>query len=95
MFPSNLALKLSVLALLQVLFAGWLLSRGQRYEDFVTTTPLPERHILILGFMGGRDSWDGARSRGLGEGGRFDPERDQFEKRSVKIVRFCFRCGDG
>lgn len=62
MFPSNLALKLSVLALLQVLFAGWLLSRGQRYEDFVTTTPLPERHILILGFMGGRDSW-AARNR--------------------------------
>jgi hypothetical protein len=45
------------MALLQVLLAGCLFSRGQRYEDFVTRAPLPEGHFLVLGFMGGRDSW--------------------------------------
>jgi hypothetical protein len=30
----------------------------QRYQDFTTRTPLEERDLLILGFMGGRDAWD-------------------------------------
>jgi hypothetical protein len=53
----DIALKLSSMALFQVLLADCLLSRGQRYEDFVTRTPLAEKHFLVLGFMGGRDSW--------------------------------------
>jgi hypothetical protein len=56
-FSSNLVLKLTSLALLQASLMGCLFSRGQRYEDFVTRTPLAEQHFLILGFMGGRDSW--------------------------------------
>ena len=53
----DIALKLSSMALLHVLLAGCLFSRGQRYEDFVTRTPLLDGHFLVLGFMGGRDSW--------------------------------------
>ncbi|MCI0446381.1 hypothetical protein L0152_24600 [bacterium] len=31
---------------------------GQKYNSFKTSTPLPKGHFLILGFQGGRDSWD-------------------------------------
>ena len=58
MFSSHIALKLSSLALFHALLAGCLFSRGQRYEDFVTKNALAlRRHFLVLGFMGGRDSW--------------------------------------
>ena len=57
MFSSDIALKLGSLALFQSLLTGCLFSRGQRYEDFETRTPLAEKHFLLLGFMGGRDSW--------------------------------------
>ena len=33
-------------------------ARGQRYRDFITPTPLQRDEILVLGFMGGRDTWD-------------------------------------
>ncbi|MDQ3802764.1 MAG: hypothetical protein M3416_02785 [Acidobacteriota bacterium] len=32
--------------------------RAQRYSDFTTRTPLGEGHVLVIGFMGGRESWD-------------------------------------
>jgi hypothetical protein len=32
--------------------------RAQRYSDFSTRTPLGEGHVLVIGFMGGRESWD-------------------------------------
>jgi hypothetical protein len=57
MFSRDTFLKLSSLALLQALLTSCLFSRGQRYEDFQTRTPLAEKHFLVLGFMGGRDSW--------------------------------------
>src|SRR5262245_26125108 len=57
MFPSHPPLKLSSMVLLHALLTGCVFSRGQRYEDFVTRTPLAEKHFLVLGFMGGRDSW--------------------------------------
>jgi hypothetical protein len=38
--------------------SGCLFFRGQRYHHFTTKTPLVENHILILGFMGGRESWN-------------------------------------
>ncbi len=41
--------------------AGLVLARGQRYESFVTPTPLPAGSTLIVGFHGGRDSWDDQR----------------------------------
>jgi hypothetical protein len=34
------------------------LVHGQRYQDFTTPTPLKEGDLLIIGFMGGRESWD-------------------------------------
>jgi hypothetical protein len=34
---------------------------GQKYRDFKTPTPLPDGHALILGFQGGRDSWNDPR----------------------------------
>lgn len=38
--------------------SGCALSRGQRYQDFVTQTPLPANQYLIVGFMGGREPWN-------------------------------------
>ena len=34
------------------------LVQGQRYQDFTVPTPLQEEDFLIVGFMGGRESWD-------------------------------------
>lgn len=54
---SNLVLfRISVLCL--ALTAGGITARGQRYQDFTAPTPLKEGDLLILGFMGGRESWD-------------------------------------
>ncbi len=50
-----------VLALAFALDAGIVLARGQRYESLVTPTPLPPGSTLVLGFHGGRDSWDDPR----------------------------------
>jgi hypothetical protein len=57
MFCRNTLLMLSFFALLQALLTGCLFFRGQRYEDLVVRTPFAEKDFLILGFMGGRDSW--------------------------------------
>jgi hypothetical protein len=43
------------------LLIGGGLARAQRYQDFTTRTPLDERGLLIIGFMGGRESWDNER----------------------------------
>ncbi len=55
----------SVLLFVLLIVIGFLpegvFSRGQRYASFVTRTPVPPDHYLILGFMGGRDSWDDDR----------------------------------
>jgi pimeloyl-ACP methyl ester carboxylesterase len=40
------------------LLIGSAVARAQRYEDFTTRTPLDEGGLLIVGFMGGRESWD-------------------------------------
>jgi hypothetical protein len=45
--------------LLCLLFStGGIVVRAQRYEDFTTRTPLKARDVLVVGFMGGRESWD-------------------------------------
>jgi hypothetical protein len=45
--------------LLCLLFStGGILVRAQRYEDFTTRTPLNGGDVLVVGFMGGRESWD-------------------------------------
>ena len=38
--------------------------RGQQYHHFSTPTPIEENQTLILGFLGGRESWDDS-SRGV------------------------------
>ena len=38
--------------------SGCVFSRGQHYLHFSTPTPIEANETLILGFMGGRDSWD-------------------------------------
>ena len=30
----------------------------QRYEDFITRTPLPAENVLVVGFLGGLEPWD-------------------------------------
>jgi hypothetical protein len=51
----------SILARFALLFALFDVSdcglRGQRYSDIKTPTPLGREDTLIIGFMGGRDSW--------------------------------------
>ncbi len=32
--------------------------RGQHFGDFITPLPLPKDHVLVIGFLGGRDDWD-------------------------------------
>lgn len=41
--------------------AAYVAARGQSYDDFTTAVPLPEGHTLVIGFLGGRDSWDDER----------------------------------
>ena len=48
-------LKASVLC---VVLSSCNIVHGQRYQDFTTPTPLGEGGLLIVGFMGGRESWD-------------------------------------
>src|SRR5687768_4846317 len=37
---------------------GSTLLGAQRYQDFITPTPLADKASLIIGFLGGRESWD-------------------------------------
>ena len=57
---SKCALRLAWLLLLTVLPSGCLLVRGQRYQNFTTPTPIATDEFLVVGFLGGRDSWDNA-----------------------------------
>ncbi|MGH9805286.1 MAG: hypothetical protein ACRD4D_08955, partial [Candidatus Acidiferrales bacterium] len=41
--------------------AGAGMASGQQFSDFITTTPLPEGHTLVIGFQGGRQRWDSER----------------------------------
>ena len=44
-----------------LLLVGGITARAQQYGDFTTTTPLKEGDVLVVGFMGGRESWDNQR----------------------------------
>jgi len=55
-FPkSRLSLALLLVAATN---SGCLFFHGQRYHHFSTKTPLVNNHILVLGFMGGREPWN-------------------------------------
>jgi hypothetical protein len=46
-------------SLLWLIFSACSVSvEAQRYQDFTTRTPFDEGQVLIIGFMGGRESWD-------------------------------------
>ena len=45
-------------AVLCLLLSSCSIVHGQRYQDFTTPTPLKEGDFLVVGFMGGRESWD-------------------------------------
>ena len=54
-------LRILVLLVLWLILSGCLWNRGQRFEDITTRTPLLKCDYLILGFLGGRDSWNDER----------------------------------
>ena len=41
--------------------AAYVVARGQQYSEVATQTPLPPGDTLVIGFLGGRDSWDDDR----------------------------------
>ena len=45
-------------AVLCLVLSSCSIVHGQRYQDFTTPTPLKEGDFLVVGFMGGRESWD-------------------------------------
>lgn len=51
----------AVLVRVLCLLIGGAAVRAQRSEDFTTRTPLNEGSVLVVGFMGGRESWDNHR----------------------------------
>ena len=54
-------LRLFLVLLVVLPIAGCAVFHGQRYHDFTIPTPLDASKTLVLGFMGGRDSWDDDR----------------------------------
>jgi hypothetical protein len=40
------------------LWIGSAVAGAQRFEDFITRTPLDEGAVLVVGFLGGRENWD-------------------------------------
>jgi hypothetical protein len=75
----------SILATFVLLFALLQVSgcrpRGQRYSDIQTATPLRRDDTLIIGFMGGRDSW---RDEDVGVG-RLAAKMRQSELNGVHV----------
>ena len=74
-----------------------ILRSGQQYRHFSTTTPIAQDDTLILGFMGGRDSWDNTavgvgriagrlRERGL-PGVHVETAENQKRNLAVRLVR--------
>ena len=54
----SVAARRVLLVCLLCLVAGRAVLAAQRYEDFITPTPLAEGATLVIGFLGGRESWD-------------------------------------
>jgi hypothetical protein len=60
----RVTMRLSSLAALGFFIAlqlGCASIKGQQYHHFSTPTPIEENQTLILGFLGGRENWDGKR----------------------------------
>ena len=74
-----------------------ILRSGQQYRHFSTTTPIAQNDTLILGFMGGRDSWNNTvvgvgriarslRERGL-SGVHVETVENQKRDLAVRLAR--------
>jgi hypothetical protein len=81
------------------------LVQGQRYQDFTTNTPLNEDQVLIIGFMGGRESWDNhergvrklaLRLRSMNLPGVYvETVENKKRRQAIKLIRNAFdRNGD-
>ncbi len=56
--PIGFCTLLLLFAILSCVQSGCVFFHGQRYYHFTSRTPLNDGHILVLGFMGGREPWD-------------------------------------
>lgn len=90
-------LVLILLAVAAATGASCILRSGQQYRHFSTPTPIGKDDILILGFMGGRDSWNNAkvgvgriaqrlRERGL-SGVHVETAENRKRDLSLRLVR--------
>ncbi len=79
---------------------GAVSAHAQRYEDFTTRTPLGEGHVLVIGFMGGRESWDNhkrgvrklalrLRARGL-PGVHVETVENKKRRLALELIRKAF-----
>jgi hypothetical protein len=87
--------------LLCLLFStGGIMVRAQNYEDFTTRTPLKGGDVLVVGFMGGRESWDnhqrGVRKLALRlrsmnlPGVHVETVENKKRRMAVKLIRNAF-----
>lgn len=94
------------LMLMGLLSAGCVFRQGQRYEDFITPTPLAPRETLVLGIQGGRQRWDseseGTRVLALKlramklPGVHVETLENRKRKLALELIRNAFdRDGDG
>src|SRR5829696_3877171 len=56
--PSGICPLLLLFAILSCVQSGCVFFHGQQYYHFTTRTPLNNQDILVLGFLGGRESWN-------------------------------------
>ncbi len=78
---------------------GCLFFHGQRFHDFTARTPLGPGETLILGFMGGRDSWDDGkqgvrrlalRLRSLGLPAQVETVENKKRALALQLIREAF-----
>lgn len=96
--PSHKTLRL-IGALVLPAQLSCLFFHGQRYRDFSVATPLPARQHLVLGFLGGRESWDdpdqGVRQLALKlRGMKIDAAVETVENKkrdlALRLIADCF-----
>ncbi len=95
--PVHSRLFLILFVIVATTASSCILRSGQQYRHFSTPTPIAQDDTLILGFMGGRDSWDNTvvgvgriagrlRERGL-PGVHVETAENQKRNLAVRLVR--------
>jgi hypothetical protein len=97
---ASIPASLRALSLCVVVSAGGVIAHAQRYQDFTTQTPLNEGHVLIIGFMGGREPWDnhrrGARKMALKlralnlPGAHVETVENKKRRLAIELIRDAF-----